>query len=410
MANSILELQKKFNLFNLGDHRQGIVISIINNSPQIKLKGGALGFVSSESNDYYLRNGINLKIGNVVDVEVIDVVNGVPRLTLISEYVFSNSLQKALVKFAGTQGIVVEFPWKDMLNIGFYAPDKGVDNTLSLLDEGDRVVCKGLIAEPEYYRINELSIDNEQEVVESEPELEAVKENEVISEPDDFQIPKAWDKEQIEKVASQDSLIKKGVYCLGEVYLCRQGKGDLVFFADGNRASIKRRNGFAPVENEDLLVRIIRIYPFGDYKDVEVLDVVNKDYVKYFKKVRLSSLLPEAADSRYQNRKVYIENGFKFGERDNSIYKDGMQNKSEDHFEKYWLGFLYKVFVKNGKPSFCDNNGVGINIKTIDSDDVYFQNGDVVFCRLHYVEKKGNKVTLTVQVLFSREPRPEEKF
>lgn len=412
-TNPLLELQKKFNLFKIGDKRQGNVFSVIDGAVQVKLLGGAIGIIKAETNDFYFRQGINLKIGNVIEVEIIDINDGVYYLILPTQYIFSNSYQKAEVKFSGTQAVVVEFPWQEMINIGLYNPSNGVEPGFQALDEGTRVICRGLRLTEDYYEIRELALDTESQIV---PEIEEIQEKdeeefEDVSEPTGFEIPEPWSDEKIKEVAKQESLVQKGVYKLGEIYLCKCSfNGNLVKFSDGNFATMRKKNGFAPVKGEDLLVRIIRIYPFGEYKDVEVLDIVNKDYVKYFKKVRSRNLLPEQADPRHKNRTVSYDCGFKFGERDNEIYKEGMKNKSEDHFEKYWLGFLYKVPVKSSKPVFYDNNGANITVKLIENDDVVFMSGQIAFCRLHFIENNKGKVTLTVQVEFSREPKAEEKF
>lgn len=411
MANPLLELQKKFNLFKAGDKRQGIVCSVIDGAVQIKLKGGALGMIKSETNDFYSRQGINLKVGNVIEVEVSDIISGVPYLSLPMQYVFSNSYQKAEVKFSGTQAVVVEFPWLDMPNIGLYNPDNGVEPGFQVLDEGCKVICRGLQAVEDYYRVKELELDTEPEI-EPEPETSAKEEDDdEIAEPSGFFIPAPWDEAKVLEFVKQDSLAQKGIYKLGEVYLAKcQANGSQVKFADGDWANIKRKNGLVPVDGENLLIRIIRLYAFGDFKDVEVLDIVNKDYVKYFKKIRPKNLLPENADPRHKKRTISYDCGFKFGERDNEIYKEGMKNKSEDHFEKYWLGFLYRALVKSSKPVFYDNNNAGIVVKLLENEDVFFVNGQIAFCRLHYIENKNGKVTFTVRVEGVREPKPEEKF
>lgn len=413
-TNPLLELQKKFNLFKIGDKRQGNVFSVIDGAVQVKLQGGAIGLIKAETNDFYSRQGINLKIGNVIEAEITDIIDGVYFLTLPTQYIFSNSYQKAEVKFSGTQAVVVEFPWQEMVNIGLYNPDNGVEPGFQALDEGTRVICRGLRLIEDYYQIRELALDNEPEFVPEIEEIQAkdVEEFEDVSEPTDFKIPAPWSDEKIKEVAKQqEGLVQKGVYKLGEVYLCKcTANGNLVKFSDGNQATIKKKNGFAPVKGEDLLVRLIRIYSFGNYKDVEILDVVDKDYVKYFKKIRSKNLLPEQADPRHKNRTVSYDCGYRFGERDNEIYKEGMNNKSEDHFEKYWLGFLYKIPVKSSKPVFYDNNGANITVKLIENDDVVFVNGQIAFCRLHYIENNKGKVTFTVKVEFSREPKAEEKF
>ena len=153
MNNSILELQKKFNLFKTGDKRWGVVVSEINNEMQVKLQGGVLGFISQNTLDFYRRNSISLTAGKQLQFEITEVKNGIPYVSLPVTYIFANSPHKARVRFSGTQGIVVEFDWEKDINIGYYSPERGLPKELTELEENARVLCKGLTFQKEYYLI-----------------------------------------------------------------------------------------------------------------------------------------------------------------------------------------------------------------------------------------------------------------
>lgn len=84
-TNALLELQKKFNLFQVGDKLKGNIVSVTDDSPQLNLVGGALGFISPENNKHYADNGIMLKVGNSLDVEVCEITEGIPFLKLPDE-------------------------------------------------------------------------------------------------------------------------------------------------------------------------------------------------------------------------------------------------------------------------------------------------------------------------------------
>ena len=90
--------------------------------------------------------------------------------------------------------------------------------------------------------------------------------------------------------------------------------------------------------------------------------------------------------------------------------RDSVKGGSPERFEKYWLGFLYKAEVIGGSPVFTYNNGFRINVRLLENEDVIFMDGQVVFCRLCYIENNKGKVTLTVRPEFSREKNPDETF
>lgn len=395
-TNALLELQKKFNLFRLGDKLQGNIVSITDNTPQLNLVGGALGFINSENNEFYARNGINLKVGSFMDVEVCDLADGVPFLKLPDEFVRRNSLKKGVVKFSGTRALVIAFMPGEQPNIGLYSPQNIPEEGLKILEPGTMLLCKGIdYAEgDDYCTVAEITVDLGEEA----------------DKPKGFEIPAPWGDAEITDATAHGSILSKGVYRLGEVYIGKYDGERFVAFDDKTKAMIKNMNGHSPQTGDYLLVRIIKLCDFGGFKDVEVLRIVNKDYVKYFKKVRPKQLIPSAKDAKNKKKEDVYDCGFNFSRRDDSVFYEGVKVGSPERFEKYWLGFLYKAEVIGGNPVFTYNSGFRINVKLIDNEDVIFMDGQVVFCRVHYIENNKGKVTLTVRPEFCREKNENECF
>lgn len=399
MKNSILELQKKFNLFQVGDKRQGVVVSEVNGEMQVKLQGGVLGFISARSLDFYRRNCLTISSGKSLEFEISEIKGGVPYLTLSAAYIFANSEHRARVRFSGTQGIVVEFDWDKDLNIGFYSPKLGLPEELSSLEENTRVLCRGLIAKPDYYQIESLQLETEDEQTEFEAPIDEEKYQ-------NFQMPEAWNSEEArEYVNANGGFLSKGAFKVGECYVAKVINGTTVKFRDGSKASIKKKedNGLHQIPEDNVIVRMLKIYDFGDLKDVELIDIVDDEYVYLFCKKQNKNLLPECVDNKQKNRHTYIDSGFVFGQRDDIIFNEGKTSGSEINFERYWLGFLYLAQIKNGHPQLTDNLGSPIEIELLENPDYStLSDEDVAFVRLHYIRKEANKVIMTMRVEFVR--------
>lgn len=404
MCNSILELQKKFALFQVGDKRQGVIVSEINNEMQVKLQGGALGFIGATSLDFYRRNGISLTAGKNLEFEISEIKSGIPYLVLSAAYIFANSVHKARVRFAGTQGIVVEFDWEKALNIGFYSPVLGLSEELTTLAENTRVLCKGLLPQQDYYQIESLQIDNE---MPEEPEIDNEEEN------SEFEFPQSWSDEEARNYVSENGgYLYKGAYKVGECYIATVTSGIMIKFQDGSNASIKKKSDtkLHQINGDKVLVRMLKIYGFGDMKEVELLDIVGDQYVRWFSKKQSKNLLPECVDSKQKNRHAMIDSGYIFGQRDDIIFNEGKQNGSEVSFERYWLGFLYKAKIKQKQPVLLDNGLNPIKIELIDNPDYgVLSDENVAFIRLHYIKKEGDKITFKMRVEFVREYKPEDE-
>ena len=409
---TVLELQKKFSLFKRGDRRQGIIVSEVNNELQIKMQGGALGFIKAESLDFYKRNGLVLTPGKTLEFEIAEIKDGIPYLFLPAEYVFSNSYQKARVRFSGTLGVVVEFDWDNAQNIGLYNPPIKMDEDLSKLEENTRVLCKGLTKMQDYYQIETLIVDDSAD--DEIATTEEADEDEDVSSPE-FEMPEAWtDEETRQYVAENGGLMSKGAYRVGICYLATVIHGNLISFADSSKASIKKKEDPTEIQIDDdiVVVRMLKISDYGDFKEVALIKVVDAKYAKAFKKHQNKNYLPEnITDLKLKQRHSYIDSGYVFGERDESIFQEGKKSGSELNFEKYWLGFLYVAGIENENIVLKDNQGQAINLVILENPDYgALSDENVAFVRIHYIKRVQNKVTLTVQIEFVRQRKPGEMF
>lgn len=394
VANVMSKLQQKFNLFAVGDLCIANVYAITDKEPQLKLKGGAVGIIPVDKNEEYRQKGLKLQVGNVVNVSIIKIEEGIPFLELTPAYVLANTPQIGVCKIIGTKGVVVEFPFQDR-NLGYYPLSEF--ETAEGLTEGQKVSCEGLSEEEDYFLIGMLKPlppeTQVQEVVKVQVEKRPLREKqEVVIDPN-FEFPKPWSEEQIQKsLTTKDTIAvsDNGLYRVGHCYLAHLGPTpDIVLLDDKQKAQVKKRNGIDPKLGEYILVRIIKMYSFG-YIDVEYLDVPDKEYVANFQR-EFSRIRREF--------KIVEKNGFKFNFRDDDIFLEGIKNHSEKCFEQYWLGYLYEVGVSEGKPLF-ENRKVGrLEVKTLASD-VEYRDGDTIYCQLVYIEPQGKKAVLTVRVVY----------
>ncbi len=404
MAISIIELQKKFSLFNVGDKRQGVIVSEVNGEIQVKLQGGALGFINANNLDFYKRSGINLSVGRGFEFEISDIKSGIPYLILSAEYIFANSYHKARVRFSGTQGVVVEFDWNKALNIGFYNPVLGLPDEFTVLEENTPVVCKGLTPRQDFYEVDTMQLDELPENIEEEASDEV--------DDTEFDFPSKWNDDEVRQyIKDHGGFLSKGAYKVGECYIASIVRGQLIKFKDDSKATIKQKadNQLQPIEGDKVVVRLLKIYDFGDMKEVELLNIVDEKYCRWFSKKQNKQFLPECADAKQKNRHSVIDSGFVFGQRDDSVFNEGKKNGSEISFERYWLGFLYKAKVKNRYPVLLDNLAQPIQITLVENPDYsVLSDEDIVFVRLLFIKKEGTSVHFTMRVEFERAYKPED--
>lgn len=381
-------MQKKFNLFALNDVVKGTVASADSEKLNIKLAGGAMAAMSYALYQDYEEKGIKLKAGKGIEGIVTDIIEGIPYLVLSENFVLTGKPQKGFVKFSGPHGIVVNFEFDEKI-IGFYQSSK----TLDILAENTPVICEDLKKADDYYKIGKLELDVK---MPPKPEKPAPKKGPKMRPLQEvYKMPQDWSDEYIKKTFTDSNWREtKAEYRLGGCYIVqRDAMPNLVIFRDNIKGQITERNGHDPKPGESLLVRITKITAFGQI-ETEILDVPSKEYITWFYEQREKQGMFE------EEPRQKIKNGFNFSQKDNKLFAIAMKNGSECKFQQYWLGFLHEIRIKNGVPFYETRAVPFIKVKLIDSEITYQEN-DIVYARLHFIEIKGDQVTFTVQVEYA---------
>lgn len=389
MENSFLELQKKFNLFAKNSVVRGTIVSADSEKLNIKLNGGAMAAMTTVLYQSYEQKGVKLKAGRGIEGIIADIIDGIPYLTLSENFILTNKPQKAFVKISGPQGIVVGFEFDENI-IGFYQSDK----PLAILTEKAPVICSNLTKEKDYYKIGKLEECKEKTAPESE-KLIANKPTTLKSLQSLYKMPEDWTDEYIKEHFSDSKFcLNKEEFYLGRCYIAtRDSMPTVVTFRDNIKGQVTKSNGHDPKAGENLLVRIVNISTFGQMS-VEILDVPNKEYSLWFREQKANESSPENV------KRPVIKNNFNFSVKDEEIFAVSMRNGSLHRLGQYWLGFVHEVPIKNGVPFYANRQVPFIKVKLIDSD-VHYQEGDIVYARLHFIEEKGETVTFTVQVEYN---------
>lgn len=208
-------------------------------------------------------------------------------------------------------------------------------------------------------------------------------------------MPEDWSDEYIKQCFTDSQWREsKEEFRLGRCYIAsRHAMNNLAILRDDIKAQITERNGYDPKAGERMLIRITKITPFGQM-EAEILDVPDKEYITWFYEQREKEGRPNT-----ETRQI-IKNGFNFSVKNNTLFATAMQNGSCHRFQQYWLGFLYEVRIKNGVPFFENRVVPYIKVKLVDSD-VLYQENDMVYARIHYIERSGDLVTFTVQIEYA---------
>lgn len=391
MENSFLELQKKFNLFAKNSVVRGTIVSADGEKLNIKLIGGAMAAMTTVLYQSYEQKGVKLKAGRGIEGIIVDIIDGIPYLTLSERFILTNKPQKAFVKISGPQGIVVGFEFDENI-IGFYQSDK----PLAILTEKTPVICSNLTKEKDYYKIGKLEEYKEKTAPETEKPI-SKKPTTLKSLQELYKMPKDLPNEYIKDHLSNSNCCEsREEFRLGKCYIAkRDAHQPLVILRDNIKGQVTKSNGHDPKSGDNLLVRIVNISTFGQI-EVEILDVPNKEYVLWFYEQREKEANPQ------DKKPSKIKNGFDFSEQDKKLFATAMNNGSIHQFHQYWLGHLYEVPIKNGAPFFETRAVPFIKVKLIDWD-IFYQEGDIVYARLHFIEEKGETVTFTVQVEYAEQ-------
>lgn len=371
------KLQQKFNLFQVGDVVNGTIVSN-DGMAKVKTTGGCYGMLVGSVPDC-------LTVGSAVEVEVKDVIDGIPAFVFTKEFLFDKVWQNATVCFAGPRAVIVEFDDRPE-TYGAYEPSAGLAPELQKLTAGDKVIVlelkKGEFCR-EYYGIGRLKVKPAETVTPAAGEEKPEKtENEMI---------KPWPKERIEDVFNSGSRKMYGKVSLGKVYtVIPFGKsGKEVQFPDGQVGDL---DVYFPKGWPRAMVRVVFITQAnrpkaklirGEAEPVVHTGITDLTPVREKMKERDS----KEGKNRFRNEEI-----FRVGLANGSCYRAG----------GYWLGYNYKVQVKDGEPYFAPANQDPKNIleraRVIVKGGASFNEGDYVCAEVAFIRREGTTHNYTFEV------------
>lgn len=356
---NLLDLQKKFRLFQLGDVVEGTVISV-EETVRVKTSGGVLGVL--EKNEMLGE----LLPGNKIEAVVKAFVDeNIPVFEPTLNFLITRKPQQAVVKFASPRAVVVAFDinpdW-----IGCYEPQT-MPEELSGLIPDDRVIASEITPGEDYFKIGQL----QKSLKISVP---APKKPSVVFED--------WDDEKIKEISAQGSSkiwrkIRLGKVYIGEIYTRSEVilPGEVHGFLN---------SGLFPDDALRFSVRVI----FINKEDKRIT-------VEFLKSESQTETAPTAGKSvkSLLNEERKTDGGVLLNHRDDSVYHIGKRMGSLNKIKGCWLGFTYRVNVTDGRPnlSFCekrqknereeDRYNLKINV-IVDSAVAKYQEGDIVFIQV----------------------------
>lgn len=374
------QLQQKFNLFQVGDVVSGTIVSI-DGMAKVKTTGGCYGMLVCNIPDC-------LGISHAVEVEVKEVIDGIPAFVFTKGFLFDKVWQNATVCFAGPRAIIVEFD-EYPETYGAYEPATGLAPELQKLTAGDKVIChelkKGDFCR-EYYGIGRVKIKPAEAAVPAVTEKKPDK-----PEKTDNDLLKPWPKEKIEEVFKKGSRKMYGKVSLGKVYLVTPyGKsGKEVQFPDGQVGDL---NVSFPKAWPRAMVRVVFISQ-GNRPRAELIrgeiepPSQNEAAGSKAASPKAKTQSPKNGKNKYRNEEVFSAALAK-----GSCYRAG----------GYWLGYNYKVEVKNGSPYFAPANQDPKNIleraRVIVKGGASFNEGDYVCAEIAFIRREGTTHNYTFEV------------
>ena len=400
-----LELQQKQDSFQVGSKCFGTVVMECNNELYVQLNNGKKGVVEALNVEKYQKLGIKFFVKMYLEFEVLEIKPDVVLLGLSEMGLIRNMQHKAKILFSNSKGMVVQFDYNGKNYIGFYNPSMECSKEFMSSPKDTVVLCQGLCPQKGYYQIRNVKIWKEPEV-KTEPKLQPIKKENV-------EIYSSWsEQESIDYASKNGGYLTYGAYKIGVCYVAMAISRNVVCFSDNKKAYITQKadNVFLPQVGDKVVVRLLKIHEESSKKDVELLEIVDEDYIKEFTQQQDPNLLPESIDEKLKKRYTYVDSGCIFGLRDEDAFKDGKGNGSLLSYEKYWLGFLYKSTVKNGKPVLEDNSLNSIPLEVIENPQYStLTDGNIAFVRIHFIRSIAGHAELTVKVEYSRPMNESEK-
>lgn len=351
--NTVIEMQKRFNLFAVGDAVEGNVLSINKEKTEVKTFGGCFGFAESASEQ--------LKIGSPVKMKVVRIEDGIPVFEFDKDFLFMLSPQTGKILLAGTRGIVVRFA-EGVL--GYYPVEEVKPEISETAAEGRKVICRSSRKADNCFIIDSLEF--------SPPDCEETSVlAEKIEEPEPCDVPD-WAEDLRQKALAGGSQTRFGKLVLGYCYTAKVYKKEtgIVKIIDGHKAQIVGKIPCPKKNGTEVFVRLVNIGRYGR---------LNAEIVRF-------SSEHEKMIRRVMEREFNSGAKFDFENGDEKVFAEAMRNHSEKVYGRYKLAKLYSVTVHNGVPYFeGPTPDIEIDVET-DANGFTFKENDIVFARIMYMK------------------------
>lgn len=141
-----------------------------------------------------------------------------------------------------------------------------------------------------------------------------------------------------------------------------------------------------------------RKLPVG--QDVKVSGFKFLNGFLYVSRLEPCALAPaEQVRERYQ---PYEMNGFTFNRRNDYVYHIGRAKKSLIKFRGWWLGFMYRIFVRYGKPYFSIQPRFEGKLRTVIDNpaDLKYEDGDLVYILITYIRNDDKGILIKADVKY----------
>lgn len=366
------QLQQKFNLFQVGDVVNGSIVTISESNAKVKTTGGCYGIILGKIPETLVES-------SAVEVVVREIKDGLPIFGFTQDFLFDKIKQDATVCFSSPRAVIVEFDSRPE-TYGSYEPAGGIAPELQSLTAGDKVIVSELknSVNRECYGVGKLEIkpvETAAAVGEKKTDKPEKSENDML---------KPWPKEKIDEVFRKGSRKMYGKVVLGKVYtVTPYGKsGKEVQFPDGQVG--------------DLNVSFPKAWPRA---------MVRVVFISQSNRPRAELIRGEAdpvSDNPALKAKRTSSKDDKNKFRNDEVFRGALAKGSCYRAGGYWLGYNYKVEVKDGSPYFAPANQDPKNIleraRVIIKGGVMFNEGDVVCAEVAFIRREGTTHNYTFEV------------
>lgn len=389
-----LELQKKFDLFQIGDVISGMAQKKEKEKIWVKCVGGAWGYIPKSTMLEYQRTGVNIKQEQEYQFLVDNIDEGIPVLELPLSEMLKNSLMKGKVKISTSHKVVISLYIDNKEYYGIYTI-KPEDASILPLKEETNILCKNMemSTSDDVFIVKEIQPlinpenKSDQNAIQDKPE----KKEQV------FSMPQSWTQEQV-LAAAKDGIISIGAMKIGEYYIVTVGKNGRFFFEDGRYALQDETDDFSQnLWEGDTYLAVVSF--ISEYKKIyiKLIQQVDKSYIEQFNKLQNVDYRPIFC-SRKTNF-VCIKHGCFFGVRNEEVVSAAKAQNSLNCFERYWLGFCYEADVTKGQIFLQKNDNTEFPA-TIKNKPKYFSKANYAIFEVVNIQATENGTMVEVDVKY----------